>query len=291
MKIESKTYFLAVYWFILSLFSNVISDGISKYISINFFEITFFRFFFGFVVLIPFIFYHGYIIRQNNMLIHLVRGVLLFLATTSWTYGLSIASMVTATVIGFTIPLLILILSIFFLNENIFWQRWIVVIIGFIGIVITLNPYSNEFDTEVLILVISALLFAALDIINKKIIIKNSILEMLIYSSIIITVLSFIPMLMYWRTPTFFELFLLFILGMNSNIVLFFLLKAFLLADISALAPYRYLELLLSTIISYTIFRELPKENILYGGTIITLSIIFIIYSEKNVIPRLNNKV
>ena len=123
------------------------------------------------------------------------------------------------------------------------FRSWIVVIIGLLGIIITLNPSSNEFNNQVLILLISALLFAILDIINKRIVSRESIIIMLLYSSIVVSVLSFIPMIFCWRLPSNFELLLLVILGINSNLVLLFILKAFLLFEVSALDPYIYLEL------------------------------------------------
>lgn len=70
------------------------------------------------------------------------------------------------------------------------------------------------------------------------------------------------------------------ILSVNSNLILFCILRAFLLVDISTLATYRYLELLISYIASYLIFDQLPQSTILYGRIIIVSSITFIIKSE-----------
>ena len=280
MEYRSIKYFTAVYWFVFGMFINVGNDIISKYIKLHFFEITFFRFLFASVVLIPVIFYRDRKVLFSNISIHLTRGIILFLATTSWTYGLSTIHLTAATAISSFIPLIILVLSIIFLQERIVWQRWLAVILGLAGIIITLNPGSDEFDTKIVILLLSALLFAILDIINKKIVCKKSILIMLLYSSVVVTALSFIPMVVYWISPCFFELFLLMILGINSNLILFCILKAFLLVDISTLATYRYLELLISYIASYLIFDQLPQSSILYGGIIIVSSIIFIIKSE-----------
>lgn len=71
------------------MFINVENDIISKYIKLHFFEITFFRFLFASIVLIPVIFYRDRKVLFSNISIHLTRGIILFLATTSWTYGLS----------------------------------------------------------------------------------------------------------------------------------------------------------------------------------------------------------
>ena len=105
---------------------------------------------FGTISLIPFIFYYGVdTLKTTRPFVHFTRGILLFLGITGWTYGLTIAPITTGTVITFTIPIFVLILGIFFLNERIIWQRWIVTIIAFVGIIITLNVHSQDFNLKI----------------------------------------------------------------------------------------------------------------------------------------------
>ncbi len=284
-----KNYFIGVSWFVLSLFSSVVNDIISKYTGLRLqsFEVAFFRFLFSTLTLLPFIFYYGLrTITTTNPLIHLARGVLLFLGMTSWTYGLTIAPVTTATVISFAIPLFTLVLAVFFLKENIIWQRWVVTLIAFIGIVITLKPNGSDFNPWVLIFVLAAFSFSMLDIINKIFVIKESMISMLFYSALTTAILAAPPSVMYWQTPTVTEIILLFILGISANLILFFILKAFSLADATALAPYRYLELIVSALSAYFIFNEVPEQSTLYGALIIIPSTLFIIYSEKKAISK-----
>ncbi len=202
----------------------------------------------------------------------------------SWTYGLTIAPITTGTVISFTIPLFTLVLALFFLNENIIWQRWVVNIIGFLGLVVALKPHAVDFNPEVLIFVSAALAFAMLDIINKKFVIKESMISMLFYSALITTILSAPMAAVYWQTPNMLELSLLFILGMSANLILFLLLKAFRLIEATASAPYRYFELIFSAIAAFLIFEEVPEQSTIYGALIILPSTLFIVYSEKKII-------
>ncbi len=279
-----KTYFIAVSWFILSLVSSSINDVISKYsgAGLHAYEITFFRFLFGSLTLVPFIMYYGVsTLKTSRPMVHVLRGIILFLGMAGWTYGLSIAPVTTATVVSFTIPIFVLVLGTFFLSEKIIWQRWVVTIVAFIGLVITLNPSSEDFNPKVLIFVISALGFAVLDIINKKFVIKETMISMLFYSAIITTLIAFPCALAEWQTPSFNELLLLFVLGASANLILFFILKAFSMADATALAPYRYIELVVSAIVAYIVFKEIPSETTLFGALVVIPSTLFIIYSEK----------
>lgn len=289
MHSKLKLYFIGVGWFILSLFSSALNDVISKYTGIRLHssEVAFFRFLFGAITLLPFVFFKDKnALKTSHIYIHITRGVLLFFSMTAWTYALSIAPVTTGTVISFAIPLFVLVLALFFLNENIIWQRWVVTIIGFIGILITLKPSADDFNPEVLIFVAAAVIFAIMDIINKKFVIKESMISMLFYPALVAAGLSFIPSVIYWQTPTIIELTLLFVLGASGNLILFFILKAFSSTDATAIAPYRYLELIISAISAYIIFGELPEQSTLYGALVLIPSTLFIIYSEKQIIDQ-----
>lgn len=288
-----KVYFIAVGWFMLHSFSSVSNDIISKYTGLRLpsFEVAFFRFLFSTVTLVPFIGYYGLqTLKTSNLPVHLARGTLLFLGMTSWTCGLTIVPVTTATVIGFAIPLFTLILAVFLLNENIIWQRWLVTLIAFIGVVVTLSPAAADFNPQVLIFILAALSFATLDVINKKFIVKESMISMLFYSALVTTALATPCTIFYWQMPTSTELLLFLILGASANLILFFILKAFALIDATALAPYRYLELIISAITSYLIFNELPRSQTIYGALIIIPATLFIVYSEKaSIINKTNN--
>ncbi|WP_253303108.1 MULTISPECIES: DMT family transporter [unclassified Wolbachia] len=284
-----RAYLLGVTWFILSLLSSVVNDTISKCLGLHLqsFEIIFFRFLFSTITLIPFIFYYGIgVCKTSRISIQITRGALLFCGMTLWTYGLTICPIVTATIIGFSIPLFVMLLAIPFLEENIIWQRWVVAVIGFIGIAITTKAYSEDFNPKILIFIVSALIFATLDVLNKKFVMKESIISILFYSALTTTIFSTPSLLFYWHMPSLLELILLLILGISSNLILFFMLKAFALTDATALAPYRYIELIISAIVAYVIFNELPDKSALYGTLILIPSTLFIAYSEGKAIKK-----
>lgn len=291
MDYRLRAYLFGVIWFILSLLSSVANDTISKYLSLHLqsFEIIFFRFLFTTITLVPFMFYYGIeTFKTSQISTQITRGGLLFCGMTLWTYGLTVFPIVTATIISFSIPLFVILLAIPLLNENIIWQRWIVTVIGFVGIAITTKAHSEDFNPKILIFIVSALIFAILDILNKKLVIKESVISMLFYSALMTTVFSTPPLLFYWHMPSLLELVLLLVLGINSNLILLFMLKAFTLTDATALAPYRYIELIISTIVTYVIFNELPDKSALYGTLILIPSTLFIVYSEGKAIKKNN---
>ena len=276
-------YFIGINWFILSLVISSLNDTIARYLSIEIspLQTSFFRFFFGTLSLIPFIWYQGLkSIQTSRPMVHFVRGTFLAIAIFLWIKGLGSAQVATATIISFTIPIFILIMAPIFLKEKVSMKLWILTMVGLVGIVVTLNPHHVSFNADMLLLVVAAILFASLDIINKKYIVKETMLSMLFYSSVITTLLALIPVLIHiksWQTPAMIDLFYLMVLGVGSNLILFCLLKAFYLVKVSSVAPFRYLELLISIALGYLVFSELPPSHTYIGALIIIPSSLYIV--------------
>ncbi len=287
-----NTFLRGILWFLMSLLVSNINDVISKYLGSNLhpIQITFMRFLFGTLILIPFMAYSG---RQSfttsRPLLHFLRGVFLFGGIALWNYGLTIAPITVVTLISFTIPLFVLILAKLFLKENVGYARSVATLVGFIGVTIVLflqpsSSTSNIFrglNSQALILLISALLFASLDIINKKYVIKETMLSMLFYSALVTTLLGAFPASKVWVDPTPIQYGLLFALGCGANLILYFLLKAFALVDASGVAPFRYFELVVSALTGFLFFTEIPTFATIIGSAIIIPSTLYIAQYER----------
>lgn len=272
-------YFQGIIWFLLSLLISNGNDLVMKFLGQNLHsvEIIFWRFLFGTLSLIPFMLFFGRSSwKSERPFVHIIRGALLFAGITLWCYGLTIVPIATATVLNFSIPLFTLVLAYFFLRENIGWPRLVATVIGFFGVLTVLGPTTLGFQVTNLVLVFAALMFAMLDIINKKFVVKETMLGMLFYSALVTTLLSAIPTYYVWHTPTLQQLGVLAALGIGANLLLYCLLKAFSLMDASALAPFRYFELVLSVVFGFLIFEELPGWGTALGTLIIVPSTFFV---------------
>ncbi len=269
-----------VMWFILSLLISSINDVITKYLGTNIpeYEVVFLRFFFGTITLIPFMIKNFNSFRTSRISIHIIRGALLFGGILFWCMGLNAVKVTMATVINFTIPIFVLILAVFFLKEELNIYRVSATILGFIGIIIVINPLSLEFNYISIMLVAGSLMFAALDVLNKKFVNNESMISMIFYSSFFTMLFSLIPAVKIWITPSWQDLGLFLILGTSANLILYCLLKAFSFIEASAVAPYRYVELLFSASLGYWIFNETPNNSTIIGAIVIIIATLFLAY-------------
>lgn len=289
--LNKKTYLQGVLWIIIVSFISNMNDILMRFLGerLPSMEISFFRFFFAMIILLPIMLYKGSKAFKTGLgRLHIIRSLVGFLAISFWCYGVGKTLLSVVSTIALTIPLFILPMTSIFLNERVGWPRSIATIFGFLGVLIIIwpNNIALSFNTEsfnfgIITLITAALLFALSDIINKKMTLGENSLAMLFYFALGTTLAGFIPTVYVWKTPYLQEFFYLFLLGIGGNLILYCLLKAFAVADVSALSPYRYIELLFAIVFGYIIFEETPKIHTFLGIAIIVCSTFMITVYEK----------
>lgn len=284
MFLRNNTVFLGIVWFVLSLFIGIANDSITKYLSknISINQIVFMRFLFSFITLIPAVLLTGVNqLKTNYVKLHIIRGLLLFIAVSLWSASFKYIPITTVTAIGFTMPLYVLILSAIFLKERVGMNRLLATVVGFIGVFLVLRPETTDAYFALIFLTLAALFFASLDIINKKYISTESTLSMMFYSALITTTLGGVNVISELKSLGYIQFVLLFLLGSGANLLLYCLLQAFKYVDASFLSPFRYLELVFSIMFGYVLFHEVVSLNVLLGAVVIIFSVIFVTYNER----------
>lgn len=276
-----------ILWFLSSLVIGVFLDVIQKHLGgdLHSLQVTFLRFFFAAIVLLPILIVNG---RRKNCSIftkywkvHVFRGILLFAGMSLWCYGLMLVPISTAIVINYSIPFFTLVLSIIFLREKVTKGRWFATFVGFCGILIVLHPSRVDFDVRTLSLLASSFLFASLDVVNKKYVCVESMINMLFYTAFLASVFSFVPAATNWTGNMSDNLLCLCALGVGANLLFYCLLKAFKYVDASALAPFRYMDFFVSVILGFIFFAEKPSVYSLVGFIIIVPNTIYLAYNEN----------
>lgn len=281
-----KGYWQGVFFLMLMMAVSSINDVIMKLMGnrIDSMVVCFFRCFFGLITLIPFIMRKGQsVFHSKKMTLNITRGVLGAISFSLYIYSLVKLPIVEIVAIMWSIPLFVLLLSIFFLKETVSKTRYIATICGFIGLFfLTIYDGSTSFSFKIVYMlpISAAFLFAAQDVIIKKMVDNESRTTMLFYFFIITTFTMLIPAIAVWKTPSLYELFMLFILGAGGNLMQFLIFKAYSATDLSALSPYRYTEIIFGAMFGYIFFREVPGINVIIGSIILIISTMYIGYSE-----------
>lgn len=279
----SKGYAQGVFWALMICVTSVSNDVLMRHLGtrLHMIEIVFFRFFFSTITLLPLLAYYGIgHLKTNHPGLHALRAILGVGAILATCYSVNLMPLAENTTIMFAEPLFFLPFAVYFLHERVDAPRWIATFIGFIGILIIIQPGTETFRPIALIPVTGAVLFALLNIMAKKMIATENTVSLLFYFAAGTTVASFIPLLFVWEAPTFSELGFLFLLGIGANMIQVCLFRAFSAADASALMPFRYVEFIFSSIIGFLVYHEIPTPWTLAGVSLIILSTFYISYVE-----------
>ena len=285
MKNEIK---LGIILMILATLCFGIMDGVSRYLAeeYNVFIINMYRSW----VLVLFVLIYS--IKKGGIkqvsfsktpLIQIIRGILLISCVCIGVYSFTVLGLVAAHTIIAIYPLLVLPLSYYFLNEKIGWRRWCAVFVGFLGILIILNPISMNFNFNMVWPLILAFLLAIYSILTRNISAydnsETSFFWVAIVGGVVMTVIGpfFFELLFLKDIPWF--LFLCFL----STCGHFLFIKALETAQASILQPFIYLQLFFASIIGILVFNDLLTLNLIFGGILIIGSGIFALIRTHNV--------
>ncbi|MGH8680023.1 MAG: DMT family transporter [Burkholderiales bacterium] len=213
------------------------------------------------------------LLRTRRPALQLLRGGILAASTVFFFSALALMPMAEAAAITFLSPLLLTAASAWLLKERVRWSAWVALLAGFIGVLIIIRPGGGVFTPAAILPILTAVSFAAYQLLTRKLAGVDSTLTTLFYSAIVGTVLLAPGLPLYWRFPeSGFDAALFAVLGVLASVGHFVLIRAFEHAPPSVLAPFVYSQLVAVLVLGYLVFGDFPDGWSLLGMAIIVLA-------------------
>mgnify|MGYP006083269827 FL=1 len=241
-------------------------------------QVTWTRFFFHAIWLLPMIVWQKaklFSVPEKPKL-QLLRGVSLTLATLFFFAAIVTNDIPEALTLLFISPLVVAILSPFILGERFDLFIGVGVLIGFIGVIVVLQPDSEQFDPTLLFALVAGFCYALYIIITKKLSFRAPPVLTLFYSAIVGIVIMSLIVVPYWTTPDLKGVLMGAAMGFFAAASHFMIIKAFEFASASELSPFNYFEIVVAIILSYLVFGVLPNVQAILGLIIIILSGLYV---------------
>mgnify|MGYP006078047415 FL=1 len=237
------------------------------------------RFFFHFVALIIyFLIFKPKVSLTKNFKIQILRSVLMVTATFFMFNSLQRFDLVDIYVVFFSAPLIVAMLSAFFLKDILSLKGMLLMVLSFGSIIYSLGPSMKVLSLDLIFPLVPPLCWALYQFFTKLISGNNdpfaSIFYTAITGAIIFTIyvsFNWVPLEknIYWLP--------LVIMGVSGFISHFVLIYAIQLSNLSFVTNFQYSQLLWSTIINFFIFGVPLDINKIYGVIgIIIFGILFI---------------
>ena len=240
------------------------------------------------------------VFKTQYPLLTFLRVILFFFGFSSFYVSLTVLPLGFATALFFVTPFLITIFAHFFLKEEIGIRRWSAVVVGFIGVYITLNPDFNNFNYLSLLPILCAFCYSLSMIIIKKTSEKDSVYTQtftfyfgaIIFSTIFYFLIgdgqyntSDHPASQFifreWFVDLESSILFMATTGLTATLAFLLLFTAYSIASPAVVSPFEYSILLWSPLIGWIYFNEIPSLNTVIGILIIVSSGIYIFMREK----------
>jgi len=170
--------------------------------------------------------------------------------------------------------------SALILGEVVRARRWVAIGLGFLGVVVVIQPGFQEVNLGVFLILGSAFLFAGVNLIVKRLSAREKPEVIVFYMGALMTPLSLGPALLVWVTPSWESIGWCVLIAAFANLGHLFHTRAFSLADASAVLPFDFARLPFVAFLAYVFFAEAPTAGTWLGGLLIFGSTVYIAHRE-----------
>ena len=278
---------LGVSFSIAEIICTITIASIVKYISadLSVFMILFFRYLFCIPILIITAFYQRkfkafQVISKSGLIVRTITG----LGSFGCLFGaLQFIDLSLMTILLQTMPLFVTLLAPLIIKEVVGWYRKITAFVGFIGVSIILNPFTEEWKNFGITLgVLSPFFGALMTIYVRKLSLTDHPTTTALWYNIFGTIVFlFICLFNEIDLPTNNTMIMFLILiGIMSSFQQFFLAYSLKMAPVSLLAPLRYFSVPIGIVVGVYFFGEVILTTFYIGTVIIVFSSFLIIKRE-----------
>jgi drug/metabolite transporter (DMT)-like permease len=179
-------------------------------------------------------------------------------------------------------PLAITVGAVLIFGERVGWRRWLAIAAGFIGVLIIVKPGADGFNQFTLLALGSVAFYALRDLATKQVPADIPALFVTLLTTISMTAVGGALMMPLggWTTPSGTALLLLAVAAVLVLIGYQCVIMALRVGDISAVAPFRYTQLLWAMLLGYLIFGDRPDGAMILGAAIIVASGLYTFHRE-----------
>ena len=224
--------------------------------------------------------------------LHLLRAFLFACGFSMFYAAFPFMGLAEVTTIFFSAPLFTALMAVIFLKESIGPHRIGALIVGFIGILIAMNPFDGEFSWIAILPLTCAVTYAASQVLARKIGERESSLTVGLYT---LAMSGILILPMGWGVNQIFafgpeyshlqwsfgiadshDLLMLVILGLFGTVGWILLSRAYQIASPSLVATFDYSYLPMATIFAFFVWGEVPPTETFIGMGIIIISGLYI---------------
>ncbi|MDD7970051.1 DMT family transporter [Roseinatronobacter alkalisoli] len=215
--------------------------------------------------------------------LQIFRGVLLALEVCVMVTAFVILGLVESHAVFAVYPLLIAALSGPVLGEKVGWRRWSAIGIGFCGVLIILQPGFGVFQPAALIPLLAAFMFALYGLLTRYAARHDSAAVSFFWTGTAGAATMTLIGIWFWEPMVPGDWVWMGVLCMTSAFSHFLLIRAYEVAEASAVQPFAYLQLPFAAALGLLLFGETLRNNVALGTLVVVGAGLFTLWRARQV--------
>ena len=278
---------LGIYLMIATTIVFALQDGISRHLGANnnVYMVVMIRFwFFALFVMAIAARSEGGLraaVRTKRPLTQIFRGVLLAAEVCVMVIAFVKLGLIESHAVCIAYPLIVAALSGPILGEAVGWRRWAAIGVGFVGVLIILQPGLSVFSPWALLPLISAFMFALYSLLTRFVSREDSAQVSFFWTGVAGAVAITPFGLMHWQPMSLADWGWMASLCLTAALGHWLLIRAYAVAEASALQPFAYLQLVWVSVLGLLFLGETLRLNVATGAAIVAAAGLFALWRER----------
>jgi drug/metabolite transporter (DMT)-like permease len=194
----------------------------------------------------------------------------------------SLMPLAAGVAINFSAPLFATVAAAVFLRERVGGRRWLVLLVGFTGVLIVAGPGADTFQIGAVFALANAMLYGSVTAAVRGMTRTESTETLIMYQMTILTVIfaCLLPLGLRWPDSGF-DAMLMLAIGLTNTFAQYWWTRSLHFAPTSAVMPFYYFMLVWSIGIGFLVWGDVPTTNLIVGSSIVVASGLFLLWRES----------
>jgi len=219
-------------------------------------------------------------LRTQRLKLQLIRLMFALVAMLFGFTAIIHMPLADATAIGFAKSFFVTIFAVLILHETVGVYRWSAVVVGFVGVLIMLQPGTDVFSIYSVYALIGSAAAGVVMVVIRLLSRSEAPASILTYQAVGVAIAMAIPAFLYWQAPTPREWAIIVAIGFVSYFAQKANIYAYKWGEASLLASLDYARLLYATILGFFLFDQLPGLYTWLGALLIVCASIYTVHRE-----------
>ena len=224
------------------------------------------------------------LLRTRRPWLQLLRAMMLPCMTAMNFWALQYLQLAETGAIMFLAPVVVAVLGVRLLGERLDTGRWIAIVVGFLGVVIILQPGSQGFHPAMLVSLLQTVIYACFILLTRVLASVDRPESTNFLSALGSTIVIAPFALAVWQMPaSALEWFLVFVTGVAGGFGHYLLALAHRFAPASTLSPFIYQQIVYMSLLGYVVFGDVPRSAVVLGAAVVIASGLYLLVKERRI--------